>query len=101
MGGTQDKRALWADRLVRWAESGLSQVGWCRAQGLSVASFGYWRRRLREEAAPVGLLPIVRSVADARAAVVQLHLPGDLRVEVPGHADPVHVAALVRALRAC
>ncbi|WP_439334386.1 IS66 family insertion sequence element accessory protein TnpA [Xanthomonas oryzae] len=24
----------------------LSQAAWCREQGLSLASFGYWRRRL-------------------------------------------------------
>ncbi|WP_256127253.1 IS66 family insertion sequence element accessory protein TnpA [Xanthomonas euvesicatoria] len=49
------KREQWAEHVQAWRVNGLSQVAWCREQGLSLASFGYWRRRLAKgPVAPAG-----------------------------------------------
>jgi hypothetical protein len=37
---------FWARHLQRWNQSGLSQAQYCRQQQLSVAAFGWWKRRL-------------------------------------------------------
>ncbi|WP_255352380.1 hypothetical protein [Xanthomonas sp. MUS 060] len=42
----RSKREQWVGYVQAWQVSGLSQAAWCREQGLSLASFGYWRRRL-------------------------------------------------------
>lgn len=73
------KREQWAEHVQAWRVNGLSQVAWCREQGLSLASFGYWRRRLAKgPVAPAGELPLrVQPVAAPdSAATVQLHLAG-------------------------
>ena len=37
---------FWARHLQQWNQSGLSQAQYCRQQQLSVAAFGWWKRRL-------------------------------------------------------
>lgn len=46
----QSKREQWAAYVAAWQSSGCSQAQWCREQELTLASFGYWRRKLRAEA---------------------------------------------------
>lgn len=44
--GNEEKRKFWEEQLQEWKSSGLSQADYCRRQGLSIKSFGYWKRRL-------------------------------------------------------
>jgi hypothetical protein len=46
---TKQKQALWRARIDEWRESGLSQSRYCRERGISLATFGYWKRRLDEK----------------------------------------------------
>ena len=74
----QDKREQWSAHLAQWRDSGLSQTAYCRERGVSLARFGYWRRRLR---ATVGdgvrrALPIVMATSPLEAAPLRVHLPG-------------------------
>ncbi|WIX08407.1 IS66 family insertion sequence element accessory protein TnpA [Xanthomonas oryzae] len=97
------KREQWAGYVQGWQASGLSQAAWCREQGLSLASFGYWRRRLAEGAvALAGVSPLcVQPVAAPdSAATVQLHLAGGMRVSL-AQVDRAWLAGLLRALGAC
>lgn len=59
----RERRAFWQEHLAQWQASGMSQVAYCRQQGLMLAQFGYWKKRL---------LP-VRS-ADAAAGVVTVQM---------------------------
>ena len=43
MGATAD---FWIGHFVAWRSSGLTRAAYCRQQGLSIASFGFWRRVL-------------------------------------------------------
>jgi|KBSSwiStaDraftv2_1062776.scaffolds.fasta_scaffold1117729_2 transposase-like protein len=56
-------RQTWIERLERFANSQLSVVAFCRAEGISAHSFYYWKRQLTNPAptadnAPPRLLPV-------------------------------------------
>ena len=76
----------WRARLERFAQSGLAVVRFCAREGVSVASFYYWRKRL---AAP-GLRRRAPGRPRSFQAVtvvpavpgVSIHLPGGARIEV-------------------
>jgi hypothetical protein len=43
----QDKASLWQQRIEGWETSGLTQWMYCQQHDISLASFGYWRTRLK------------------------------------------------------
>ncbi|HYQ91696.1 MAG TPA: IS66 family insertion sequence element accessory protein TnpB [Candidatus Competibacteraceae bacterium] len=95
-------RLFWQDHLGQWQRSGLTQVAYCRQQGLKVAQFGYWKKRLLPPQAPdaapgatPGFIPVQRASVGAAVAVV---LNERLRVEVYPGFDPATLRALVQAL---
>lgn len=45
-----EKATLWSQRMAAFDASGQSRRAWCKSQGLSVATFGYWRGRLGDRA---------------------------------------------------
>lgn len=44
------RRSKWMDLIQQWAASGQTKVEWCRQNGISIKSFYYWQRQLRQEA---------------------------------------------------
>jgi hypothetical protein len=44
-------RQEWAERLQRFAHSGLSVVAFCRVENIPVPSFYYWKRKLQAPSA--------------------------------------------------
>jgi transposase-like protein len=85
-------REAWRKRLERFARSGLPVARFCSAEGVSVASFYYWRRKLRQigKLAPETARPQpaarrssfqpVRVVPPASG--VSIHLAGGVRIEL-------------------
>lgn len=58
-----EQRQSWAERLQRFADSGLSVVAFCQAERIPTQSFYYWKRKLDSQisdapTAPARLLPI-------------------------------------------
>lgn len=94
------KAKRWVAQVEAWQRSGMTQAAFCRARGLSVKSFGYWRRKQAQGLAPSqALVPIV---VDATVPpLAEVELPGGLRLRVPVSADAAQVAALVRSLLGC
>lgn len=96
----QERRAFWQGHLVQWQASGLSQVTYCCQQGLKVAQFGYWKKRLLAGQTPdtapaAGFIALQMASASATLTVV---LNNSLRVEVHPGFDPVMLRAVVQAL---
>lgn len=104
----QSTRTGWATHVAAWQSSGLSQSAYCRRHGLSLASFGYWRRQFRTDQegtessrlAARALLPIHVAPA-ASSPGVEVCLSNGLRIRLAGMGDPASVAVLVRALSSC
>jgi transposase len=42
------KHQLWAQRIVDWQASGLSQRAFCQQQGLAISTFQNWLRKIRQ-----------------------------------------------------
>ncbi len=52
MASREDLRSHWLGLLAAQSRSGLSVAGWCRAEGVPVKSFYYWRRKSAEPDQP-------------------------------------------------
>ncbi len=69
-----ERRSFWQGHLVQWQASGLSQVTYCRQQGLKMAQFGYWKKRLLAGQTPdttpaAGFIGLQRASAGAHRLV--------------------------------
>ena len=95
----QTKQEQWASRLAACERSGQSQASWCRAHGVSLASLGYWRRKLAEADRPAPAVLPIQVAALPRAERLEVRLPNGVVLWVP--MDPVTAAPLLRALAAC
>ena|SRR5699024_2984531 len=97
------KSSFWIDHIESWQTSGLTQRAYCQAQTLSLASFGYWRKKLRRQAAPVsrGLVPIAMAAEDASMATLEVVLPNRLTLRVPLTAEPSQVMRWAQVLGSC
>lgn len=62
----QRSRIEWQELIEEQAVSGLSQKAFCSQRGISVATFGYWKRKLRHESSslPMGSGAETVSLAD-------------------------------------
>jgi transposase-like protein len=120
------KERAWRERIAAWQRSGQSVSGFCRDEGLSKASFYFWRKELqrrraakrqtesqrrssaqRAAAAPqsaAAFVPVrVRGVVDRTPespSTVEVLLPGGVVLRVPEHCPAARVRELVEALEA-
>lgn len=96
------KERMWRERLDRYRQSGVSVAAFCAAEGVSLAAFYGWQRRLREVAGPACgpqlAAPVVRDAALREPALretagdhaalfvpVAVRAPVDeVRIDVPG-----------------
>ena len=105
--------ARWAERLARWAQSGLSASAFCTAERIAKSNFFRWKRRLagtapRPPVAPppsAAVVPIrLTSEAEpARLGSVELVRPSGTVLRFPADARPELIVAVVRGLeeRSC
>ncbi len=91
------KERMWRERLDRYRQCGVSVAAFCAAEGVSLAAFYGWQRRLREVVGPACgpqvAAPVVRDAAVREAAGDQaaLFVPvavrapvGEVRIDLPG-----------------
>ena len=102
-GSRAATRQTWAQRLQRFARSGLTAAQFCANEGLSLPSFYSWKRRLATAAsrdtadnAPGPRLLPVRLTASSTA--VELVLPTGAVVRLLPGCDLAFVRSLVHAL---
>jgi hypothetical protein len=95
-------RQVWIERLARFDTAGLRPAAFCSAEGVSLASFYLWKRRLAPPATELcaadqapRLLP-VRLAAAPRP--LELVLPTGVVVRVSPDTDPAQLTALLRLL---
>lgn len=99
------KAAQWRKRLQRFGLSNTSVARFCRREGVSVASFYHWRKKLAADtdtpsagqrpSRPCGFKPL--SITAATSRTIAVHLPGGARLEVPA-GDYRTVRVVVREL---
>ena len=85
----QNRRTTWQRHLDDQLSSGLSQRDFCASRGLSLASFGYWKRRLGKVDSPSACGPLFIPFRPERPRLESIRLshPDGLTVEIPFGAD--------------
>jgi len=102
------RAAQWRKRVARFESLSLSVARFCQREGISVASFYYWRKKLAEQSPAPGLsgrtVPLAAAFQPVTvvpaAPALTVRLPGGAHLEVPVgdyHAVRVVVRELVRS----
>lgn len=87
------KLADWRFRFEQFDQDDRSVAEFCDAEGVSSATYYYWRRRVAQAARSTGALRPVR-IVDARPALAVV-LPNGARIEVVA-ADGEAIRAVIR-----
>jgi hypothetical protein len=100
----QNKASLWQEHIEGWETSGLTQGVYCQQHAISLASFGYWRTRLKRmqpdkngceiEARflPVQLMP------SQHDPLLTLRTPQNVSIDVAGGFDPQLLKEVLQVL---
>ena len=95
----EERREQWHGVVSRWRESGMSQVAWCRREGVSLASLRQWVVKLRPEATPAGFVRIDGGALPVLEGGASLELcVGEWRARLPLAADESEILKVLRAL---
>jgi hypothetical protein len=89
----------WRERLARWRQGDATVADFCDGEGVSVASFYAWRRRLHAATTPTTFVP-VRVVTPPPPAALEVVLADGRAIRVPAGFDAQHLRAVVAALEA-
>ena len=111
-------RELWRARVRRFESLDQTVAEFCQWEGVSIAAFYVWRKKLREVAAPKHRTPLTAKSGDthrrplfvpivsssrpveATGAVVVMTLSDGTRVELPANGNSTFVAAVFSRLNA-
>lgn len=93
------RRAEWQDRFCRFRSSGLSVQQFCAEEGVSVATFYVWRKRLPDAQSHARRNPPASfaSVRLVGGGPLIAWLPGGTRLELPVH-NPAAIELVLRVL---
>lgn len=102
----RDTREVWAKRVERWVDSGLSAREFAAETGVNANTLAHWRWRLGAEASrppakaapsPVRFVELA-AAPDVGAPAFELVLAGGRTVRVPPRFDGAELARLVQVL---
>ena len=79
-------RAEWEAEIERQHLSGLSQTAYAKREGLNLATFQYWRQKLRKESSVGGAFVEVLSPPSSTSVVseIELELPHGIVLRMRG-----------------
>ena len=84
------KEQYWQQQIRGWETSGLKQQEYCRKNGLALATFSYWRRKLKEnEPQAVQFYPL--TVPDEASVVSSGSRNNHLRLVIGDHRFTIEI----------
>jgi hypothetical protein len=101
------KHSYWQQHIDTWRQSGQSQQRYCQTHGLALATFGYWRRKLKKGSTekprfyPLVLSgqSLLRGTAQTNTASVRVVLGNNrFTVEIDEHFSPAVLRDVVTTL---
>lgn len=95
----ESKQALWSARLQDHAESGQTIRSWCALNGVTEASFHYWRKRLMAATSPATQLIALPFGDSAGELMLELETPHGYVIRLRSHAQVGWLGAVLAALR--
>lgn len=93
------KRALWSARILEHADSGMTIKFWCAQQGVTEATFHYWRKRLSVCPSSVTELIAVALPGRQAAPMLELETPHGYVIRLTGEAQISWLASVLAVLR--
>jgi transposase len=91
-------RQVWVERLARFGTAEQSIATFCAAEGVSVNSFFYWKRRLADPAVVSDAEPCFLPVRVTPPAPVEIVLPNGATLRLAPGCDLAFVRRLIDAL---
>jgi hypothetical protein len=99
------KQDYWQEHIASWKTSGLTQKEYCRANSLSVQSFGYWKRKDdtrphgQTRFFPLAVSPPLLESKTSSSSRLDIKLRGDrFRIEIKDDFSPMLLQKLIVAL---
>ncbi|MCB0335140.1 MAG: hypothetical protein KDD62_02510 [Bdellovibrionales bacterium] len=72
----------WRSLIGDWEKSGETQANFCKRHGVSVATFQYWRQKLKKPESFIELMP---AVSEQRSGgEIELELPHGITLRIRG-----------------
>jgi hypothetical protein len=93
------KRTLWSARLREHADSGMTIRSWCAQQGVTEATFHYWRKRLSASPSPMTELIAVALPGRHAASMLELETPQGYVIRLTSESQIGWLAGVLAALR--
>lgn len=99
----KENKTLWSERMVSWEKSGLTQPEFCKQHNITLASFGYWRTRLKKLAQdsdterPVNFHPV--KVRQDNSRGLTLTINGHCSIEVQPGFDRCLLIDVIQAVQ--
>lgn len=93
------KQALWSIRLHEHADSGMTIRSWCAQQGVTEATFHYWRRRLSDSPSPATELIAVAMPGREAQSMLELETPHGYVIRLTSESQIGWLAGVLALLR--
>ena len=100
--GLASKQDEWRERIAEHERSGVSVKQFCKERSLTECSFYSWRKRLRQQEAPVRFALVERQATrpeSAREAQLELVLGTGTRLRIGSGVDSATLRTVLEALR--
>lgn len=95
----ESKQSLWSARLQDHAASGQPIRAWCAVNGVTEATFHYWRKRLAPAAAPSTKFIALPVPGGDREQVMEVETPTGYVIRLRSQGQLEWLGAVVMALR--
>jgi hypothetical protein len=96
----ESKQSLWSGRLREHAESGQPIRSWCTINGVTEASFHYWRKRLMPASSPATqLIALPFAASHHGGQMLELETPHGYVIRLGNEAHVGWLGAILAALR--
>jgi len=95
----ESKQALWSARLRDHGESGQPIRSWCALNGVTEASFHYWRKRLMAATSPATQLMALPFAGSQGEPMLELETPHGYVIRLGSQAQVGWLGAVLAALR--
>lgn len=95
----KSKKAQWLVRLREHADSGMTIRSWCAQQGVTEATFQYWRKRLSTGPSPATELIAVALPDRQIVSMLELKTPHGYVIRLTSESQIGWLASVLAALR--
>ena len=95
----ESKQALWSARLREHADSGMTIRSWCTLQGVTEATFHYWRKRLSVSPSSVTELIAVALPGRQVPSMLELETPHGYVIRLTSESQIGWLTGLLAVLR--